>query len=508
MSTRRVVLRKQTNLVDPRWNGKPEDAPAIKVTVPKPAQTSRFRTTDVGNGRRLAEWGKHCLRRCPNVGYFIWDGRRWMTDVENIWVQELAKKAVIGIQREVAYIKNQAADAIDESERKRLLGLAGNFEKWARSSEAAARIAAMIKMASSEPQLVIPGGNKAADRLDAHPYLLNVHNGVLDLKALKLRRHDPALLLTKLANASFLQGAEAPFWNDFLRLILPDRGVRRYVQKAAGYSLLGTYSEYLFIPWGVGLNGKSTLLRALRRTTGDYAAEAPAELLVHRREWSASQDAALAGLRGSRLVTTIETEEGKRMAEVLAKQLTGESEITAKLMRQNYFTYRNQAAVWLATNHKPIIQGRDFAIWRRLRLIPFEVKIKKALDPEDVARRLWRERDGILAWSIEGLRLYWEEGLESPEVVKMATEEYRKQMDPVGEWLETCQLVPTAATPIHTVRASYEYHCSQIGRDHPLGVIRFNEVLEELGCRRELRWISGENRNQKVWLGIQVEPLR
>lgn len=497
---------REVTLVDPSRNGNPADSTAVKLTVPKPANTARYRATDVGNGHRLAEWGKYCLRRCPNVGWFVWDGMRWLRDVEDIFVHQLAKATANGIRREIAYAQSLAADASDSGERMKWDGIAKAFEKHARVSESAARIAAMIKMASSEPELVIDGGENAANALDAHPYLLNLRNGVLDLKSIELRPHDPALLLTKLANSSFLAAADAPFWNAFLRMILPDPDVRRYVQKAAGYSVLGTYSEYLFIPWGAGKNGKSTFLRALRDVLGDYAAEAPAELLVHRREWGPSQDSALAGLRGSRLVTTIETEEGKRMAEALTKQLTGEADIKAKFMRQDFFTYRNQAAVWLATNHKPIIQGRDFAIWRRLRLIPFEVTIKKTLEPERVAQRLRQERDGILAWMIEGLRLYWKEGMEPPEVVREATEEYRKQMDPVGEWLDSCcELDPAAATPIEQVRTSYEFHCDQSGRQ-PLGGIRFNEVLEELGCRRDSKWL--DSRTRKVWTGLRVAPLR
>lgn len=193
---------------------------------------------------------------------------------------------------------------------------------------------------------------------------------------------------------------------------MPDKEVREFVQMAAGYSLLGSYSEYLFIAHGSGANGKSTFLNAARDVLGDYADEAPPDLLVQRREWGAAGESALAGLRGSRLVTTVETEQGKPISEVLVKQLTGEAEIKAKFMRQDYFTYTNTSAVWMATNHQPVVQGADYAIWRRIHLIPFEVMIPEdeRQEPEVLRDRLRGERDGILRWFIEGLRRYRECG--------------------------------------------------------------------------------------------------
>lgn len=473
------------------------------VPTPKPGATASRKLTDIGNGERLAEWGRDRLRYLHGLGWLLWDGKRWVRDEGGVLVEWLAKRAVRGIYGEASYLLGQAAEATDESERAKYNRIAEAVQKHARSSEQASRVAAMIRMARSEEAVTL----ESPDELDTHPYLLNVQNGVLDLKALELRPHDPALLLTKVAKAGYDPQAEAPFWASSVEMALPDDDVRRYVQKAMGYSILGSYSEYLFIPWGAGANMKSTLLRAIRDVLGDYAAEATAELLVQKREWGAASDSALAGMRGSRLVTTIETEQGKKMAEVLVKQLTGEAKISAKFMRHDYFEYENQAAVWLATNHKPIVQGMDYAIWRRLRLIPFTVTIpeSKRRAPEDVHQALMAERDGILRWLIDGLRMYWADGLVEPEPVRAATDAYREEMDPMSEWLVDCCVFGAGGwTAVGDLRRSYEGHCRDNGRT-PVGAVKFNEALEKRGCSRKTHRFPLMDKPTKAWSGVRVD---
>ena len=336
----------------------------------------------------------------------------------------------------------------------------------------------MIKLGQSQERLVLNGG---ATALDAEPDLLNVQNGILDLRTLELSEHDPSRCMTKVARAEYQADAEAPFFEECVEKALPDKDVRRWVQKAAGYSMRGQYSEYLFIPFGGGANLKSTLLYGMRYALGDYAAEAASDLLVARREWGAAAESALAGLRGSRFVTTIETEQGKRMAEVLVKQLTGEQDITAKFMRQDYFSYQNQAAVWLATNHKPIVQGMDFAIWRRVKLIPFDYQVpdRERLEHDEVNRRLRGERDGILRWLVAGLKMYLEDGALTPEpqVIRDATDSYRKEMDSLGEWLEDeCVVEEGAWEEYARLRESYVKWCKN--SREPLGEVRFRQELD------------------------------
>lgn len=481
----------------------------VRLYVPSAADTAKLNDTDLGNGERLAAWGRDWLRHVHGVGWHIWDGKRWRRDPSESYVNQLAKFAVRGIYKEQAYLSEQAASATDESEREKWSRAADRAGQHARRSEHASRIAAMIKMARSEASIAVlsEDGRDATERLDAATKLLNVRNGTLDLDTFTVGNHNPADLITKVANAEYDPSAKAPCWDDFLEMVLPDGETRRYVQKAAGYSLLGSYSEYLFIPYGAGQNGKSTFLHALRDVLGDYATSLPAELLSPRQGGlDAGAYSALARMRGARLVTTVETEQGKQLSEALVKELTGEGVLQAKFMRQDMFEYHNKTAVWLATNHLPVVQGTDMAIWRRLRLIPFEVTIPEGRreEPATVHARLRDERAGILRWALEGLRRYRAEGLEMSEPVKFATQDYRRQMDPMSEWLEDCcVLEPDAWTPVADARTSYEEHCRSMGRRFTLSPRTFNEQLRRRHCREQSQEVNG--RKTRGWRGISVQ---
>jgi putative DNA primase/helicase len=467
--------------------------------------------TDLGNAERLAARAKGKLLWVYGQGWLWWDGKRWRRDESNRVVRE-AKATVRAIYGESSAVSTTAGRA-DDGDRETLGEEAKKISSWAIQSESRAKIDAMIALARSEPRLVLEEGPTA---LDAKPTLLNVQNGTLDLETLALREHSSEDRLTKITRAAYEPNAEAPFFAATLAKALPDEELRHWVMRALAYSILGTYSEYLFIPWGSGANLKSTILYGLRYALGDYAAEAASDLLVARREWGASAESALAGLRGARFVTTVETEQGKKLAEVLVKQLTGEVEITAKFMRQDYFTYQNQASVWLATNHKPIVQGMDYAIWRRLRLIPFTETIapEDRMDPAEAHRRLRSERDGILRWLVEALRDYRSRGLEpAPDVVTDATAAYRAEMEPLAEWLaEECELLiddPQVLATASDLRSSYEQHCKHSGRQ-PLGAIRFGEELRRLGLTDAVIRPDGggrKGRQARVWRGIRTRPL-
>lgn len=471
--------------------------------------------TDLGNAERLADLAYGKVLWVHGLGWLWWDGKRWKRD-ESKRVLRIATNTVRSIYQEAEFFNGRAALATDEEERNRWGKLAEAANRWATASESAGKITATIKLAAAQPLLVLDEGAKG---LDANPMALNVQNGILDLDTLELRPHDPAERHTRIAGASYDPEAEAPFFQECMKRALPDEELRRWVQKAVGYSLPGTHSEFLFIPHGDGANLKSTVEYAWRRALGDYAAEAPSDLLVARREWGAAGESALAGLHGRRFVTATETEQGKQLAEVLAKKLTGEPEITAKFMRQNYFTYPNQMAVWLATNYKPVVQGTDLAIWRRIRLIPFEVTIppEERIDPSEVQRRLREERDGILAWMVEGLRLYQEEGLSpEPEAVAAATRGYREEMDPLAGWLrEAFDEDPEAVVSIEWLRKSYRRWAESTGR-FALGERRFNELMGQRGFTRPASAIwfdvpsddgGTERKRMKAWKGLRPKDI-
>jgi putative DNA primase/helicase len=470
--------------------------------------------TDVGNALRLADEQDGHILYSKALGWLVWDGRRWKRD-DAARVSEMAKKIPDLIRSEDEEVGAGAAGAIARA------GGATDAEvayaeaqaryainKWATTSEGASHQAAIERLARSDARLVLGSVND----LDAIDNALNVRNGVLDLDTGELVPHHPQFRLTKIANAEYHDDAECPHWRKTLELFIPDVELREWVQMAMGYSMLGRYSEWLFIPYGGGANGKSTILNAVRHVLGEYAGEAAPELLSEKREQTPASDSARAGLRGMRFVTTVETGRGRHLAEVLMKQLTGESTLSAKYMGKDYFEFQNQTAVWLATNHKPVVQGSDLGIWRRMRLIPFTTTLSEdqRRDPAKINEELEAESDGILRWLVEGLRMYRERGGSldpAPKAVVDATSEYKDEMSNLGEWIEDCcELDPgnrEVWATIKEVRQSYIEHCEQSGR-FILGPVNFNNELRALGCRNDNRYRQVLGKKTKVWEGIRI----
>jgi putative DNA primase/helicase len=428
-------------------------------------------TTDLGNARRLVNRHGHELRHVDGLGWLVWDGRRWAVDRTGE-VMRRAKATAVGILGEALLER-------DEDRRKRLA-------KWAATSESAARLRDMVSVAATEPEQAI-----TIDELDADPWSLNVANGVLDLRPGRcgeLRPHDPAELHTKIAAASYnghYDPRHAPNFDKFIKRILPDPKVRRYVQQFVGYSLTGDTSEQvLAFLWGSGSNGKSTLLDAVRDTLGGYAWQATGELLVSKRERGAGDEAAKASLRGRRLVTTVEVDDGKRMAEGLVKELTGERKITAKLMRRNPIEFDNVSKIFLAANHKPVVTRGGDAMWRRIRLIPFTEKIAGDEIDKKLPEKLATERNAILAWAVDGLiQLQAESTWYVPPAVLAATADYREESNLLREWLDEFTVEEASATStFKELKHSYvNVYCEREKIKMPMKARQFGDLLSEAG---------------------------
>jgi putative DNA primase/helicase len=269
------------------------------------------------------------------------------------------------------------------------------------------------------------------------------------------------------------------------------------VQKLAGYSITGEIGEHILpFAYGPGANGKSVFFSVIRKVLGDYASEAAPDLLV-ARYGDRGVPADIANLRGYRFVTTSETEAGKKMATDVMKRITGDDELKARSLYKDYATFRNVTHLWMAANDRPQVDGLDEAIWRRIRLIPFEVVIPTAERNPNLIAELMRERDGILGWLVEGCRAYHDEGLDSaPAAVLLATQEYRQDSNPLLEWFEECCEQATdgeeRASDLH---ASYKAWCAQSRyRGKPLANSspRWARGLDSLGLPADKRYIDGK----------------
>jgi len=272
-----------------------------------------------------------------------------------------------------------------------------------------------------------------------------------------------------------------------------------FLQRAVGYSLTGETSEQcFFLLYGTGANGKTTFLEVMRTILGDYAMHSPAETFMVKQNGAGIPND-LARLRGARYVTVVESDDGQRIAEPLVKMVTGGDTITARFLHREFFEFKATFKVWLATNHKPVIRGTDYAIWRRVRMIPFTVTIPEGERDKKLPEKLLSESTAILGWAIEGALLWQKRGLAEPDMVKAATENYREEMDPLADWLaERCVTGPELQGL--GLYSDYEVWAKENGR-RPMDGRAFARRLEELGFKRDRRG----GRTSFIGLGLSGE---
>jgi putative DNA primase/helicase len=307
------------------------------------------------------------------------------------------------------------------------------YRKAADRAESAAGVAAMLTLAATEPEVAI-----RHEQLDADPWLLNVANGVLDLRDRRLTPHDPARLLTRITAAAYDTDAARPTFDEFLTRIQPDPAMRAFLARLLGHALLGKVVEQVMpVLHGAGANGKSVLVETVLSALGDYGATGDPALLT---DTGNPHPTGVADLFGRRLVAVHETDAGRRLAEGTVKRLTGETRVKARRMREDFWEFSASHTLLMVTNHRPVIRGDDEGIWRRLRLVPFDVVIPEAERDTRLGDRLLLEQSGVLTWLVDGYTAWTVDGLAVPDHVRDATSAYRAESDHLGQWIGDCCL--------------------------------------------------------------------
>jgi putative DNA primase/helicase len=440
--------------------------------------------TDMGNARRLVARHGSDIRFVPEWHKWIkWDSTHWSIDEDGA-IMRFAKETVEALL-------DEAVKLDDEDKRTELV-------KHALRCQAASRLEAMVSLATTEAEVVL-----SARQLDADPWLLGVQNRVVDLRTGQFRAARREDYITKRAGIAFNQAAECPNWRAFLHTITAgDAELAAYLQRAVGYALTGlTCEEVLFVLWGTGNNGKSTWRETLHALFGDYAIASDAGLLIERKTPGGATPE-LARLKGRRFVAINETSENDRLNEARVKFITSHDKITARNLYQEFFDFDPTHKTFLTTNHKPIIRGTDTGIWRRIHLLPFTVTIPTERVEKDFReRRLLPELAGILNWALEGLRAYLREGLNPPPAVQGATDDYQRDMDVVGQWIEDrCVLDPQATVPTGIVYDDYvRWAQTQIG--WTLNNLKFRRNLTDRGFGA-----AKGTGGQRLVRGLRLQP--
>lgn len=393
---------------------------------PKPWSPAADACTDLANAHRLHKRSAGKLIHARGIGWLVFDSERaWRAD-QGAAVLEAAQLGSDILAESAANL--DYASRASGATRERAEKLALNLLKHARTSESKKSILSALSLA--EGLLAVE-----PDVLDASLDLLPLQNGVLNLEDGTHRPHRPEDYLTRIAGCAWDPKATCSLWQSFLSEVIPDEGARLFVQKCFGYSLSGRRGEHIVVMLlGSGSNGKSVLLSTWAALLGDLAVAAPADLLTTKQ---GGHPAELAMLRGARFVHLSEPQDGRLAVERL-KALSGGDRISARHMSRDFFEFQPRCLLVVALNNRLRTNDAGEALWRRVREIDFPVTIPAERRDPMMPEYLRAELPGILNWAIEGWRLYRAEGLKPPEAVLAATNAYREQSDPLGEFIEEC----------------------------------------------------------------------
>jgi P4 family phage/plasmid primase-like protien len=405
--------------------------------------------TDVGNAERFVADHSTTTRYIRELGWHEWDGRRWV-EVEKPMAQAIAT---------ARKMQTQGVDIGDV-----------DLTKWGVKAEAAGRISAMLAIAQA-----LPAMQETAKGFDRETMALNTPSGIVDLTTGKVYDHNPDARHTRMTAARFVEDSECPRFLEFIAELFPgDEEVQQYVLRYLGYCLTAETSEQMISVWhGDGCNGKSTLLEVVRYVMGDYAQIMPQELLtVGPGQNQAETALAVARLRGVRFAACAEVDQGRRWNEALLKTLTGGEDVIGRVLYQGLVQISPSWKLTLSTNHEPAVRGADLGIWRRIQLVPFSQNFTERKDPR-LMIKLRNEADGILTLLTKYAADWYLHGLQPPERIARAVDDYRKEQDRVRTFIdEICERSPYYVARGNEFYAAYR-DWARNGGEHALGRSNF-----------------------------------
>ncbi len=384
------------------------------------APKEHYDLTDTGNAHRLCDKFGHIIRYSYNrKKWYYWDGKTWRLD-DSGEIKKLADMVCDDIKQE-AFMEQ------DEDAQVKML-------KWANRTASSHNKENMIKECQH-----LDGIPVGANSFDSYPDFFNCQNGIVNLRNGELIPHESSFMMSKIAMCDYdVSGKKPEMWLRFLDDVTAgNKELQEYIQRCVGYSLGGsTREQCAYFLYGMGNNGKSTFLDTIADMLGDYAANTQPETIMMKRFGNDSANSDVARLKGARYVTCEEPTEGVRLNEGLLKQLTGGSKITCRFLYGDEFEYTPEFKIWVATNHKPVIRGTDVGIWRRIKLIPFEVNIPPEKVDKHLKYKLRKEMPQILHWAVEGCIKWQRDGISEPARVQEAVKEYKNEMDLLTGFIE------------------------------------------------------------------------
>jgi putative DNA primase/helicase len=445
-----------------------------------------YHDTDLGNGIRFAQHCGDYLRYLWDTGQWLfWDGHRWNVETGREQAGSLAKKTVLKIYDEIKsrptkHERDQAA-------------------RWAVKSEADARLKAMISQSRDEQPI-----SAYSRDFDTDLMRFNSQNWYINLKRRGVFPQHPEHNVTKIGGCKFDETAKCPLWDKCVKEWMGGDDKVKYLQIILGYCLTGDTSARLFpIFHGPGFNGKSVCVNAVCEILGDYATLGSEDLLAERKMPQHPTD--IMKLKGKRLVLVDETKKNMRLRTSLVKRMTGDAELTGRLMRQDFTDFKITHKLILMTQNLPIINETSDAIWDRVHLLRWDRQFNEEERDLQLTEKLKAEYPGILNWLIKGC-LEWQKTKKiiRPESVRQAGFEYRADSDPLGEFIEAkCTLDPRLSTTVKAMKNCYLNWAESENVKYTISSRNFNEYLRERGCDQKQMTKFGNS--AKYWQGIGLQ---
>lgn len=442
-----------------------------------------YHQTEDGNAEFFAEHYKNKLRYDhAQKRWLIWGGHWWQPDI-NGEIMRCAK----GVLKQ----RRLLAESMDLDQRAKEI-------KFTLASEKRSQLESMISLARSKQQVADTGLG-----WDAMPHLLGVSNGVVDLRTGKITKGVQEHKITMHVDLPYEPEAKSDLWTQVISDILGPIDMINYFQTAVGYSASGEIREQcLFMLYGDGANGKSTLVDTIQKALGVYAYTMPFSTIEFASRSAVSND--VAALAGRRFIVASETQENIRLNEGRIKSLTGDQTITARKLYADYFTYKPQGKYWLCFNHKPRSTDDTLGFWRRIRLISLGPPIPPEKQDQHLTAKLLKELPAILTWVVQGARAWYEHGLVTPQWITEETARYRLEQDSLKEFFDDCIELETDAKCRNSDIWAVYLKWARLNDDKwHVGRKTFSQKLEARGFR-QIKWGEAQER---FWVGLRLRDF-
>ena len=485
------------------WGGKvgiADVGPKVVESLP-PTDDFDYEAQDTGNGERLVKKYGNVIRWISETNeWVVWGKNGWRHDNSGV-LMRFSKDIVKDIVKEArsqmaASMSKNGVDDGAVKDAKSLLKHAQNTGKLERRK-------AMI--ASGGYEL---GVHTNLNDWDADGWLLNVVNGVIDLRTQTFRERKQADMCLKKSPVVYDKDTKCPLWEAAMaKWSCGDESWVEYLQVAYGVTLTSDVSlQALFFNQGGGENGKDTFFGMLSYVLGTYCVPVGFNTFTDTKNHSEHRNdlAALAG--AVRMIVASESSDGHSLDEGVIKAVTGgpDAKITCRQILGKPFNYTPQFKPWFMSNYEPVIKGGDWGIWRRVKKIPWDYTLTAAEKDPNFGAKLRVEAPGALNWALTGLKKYIAAEYKLPvcKRIEDATAQYRKDMDIISRFVEeTLFLKPGVTVLAKSVYRNFTEWCKANGY-YPMNSRRFHtEFKKRLGGK--VTWRDVEAGLQYEGVGVK-----